>query len=344
MTDKNSQIQSEQTLRNWQKIVAQYQTPDPRRSIWQIVNTLVPYFVVWGLMIVALNISFWLTIPLILLAGLLAVRIFIIFHDCGHGSFFESRRANEIVGFITGTLVFTAYFAWRHEHAIHHASSGDLDRRGHGDVWMMTVSEYQAASPGQRLVYRIYRNPLFMFIIGPMVMFLILNRYPVKARRLREVRSIYYTDLALIGIFIGMSFLIGFWNFVILQLLVLLVASSIGVWLFYVQHQYEGVYWQRHNEWNYAEAAIQGSSFYKLPKVLQWFSGSIGYHHIHHLSPRIPNYNLQACHDENPAFQITPITLRQSFRCVRYRLWDEKNYRLIGFGDLRQMHPEPVGL
>ncbi|MBX3060569.1 MAG: fatty acid desaturase [Anaerolineae bacterium] len=343
MTDPTPKAQSEQTLRNWQKIVARYQIPDTRRSVWQIVNTLVPYFIVWGLMIVALNISFWLTIPLIVLAGLLAVRIFIIFHDCGHGSFFESRRANEIVGFITGTLVFTAYFAWRHEHAIHHASSGDLDRRGHGDVWMMTVSEYQAASPGMRLVYRIYRNPLFMFIIGPMVMFLILNRYPVKARRLREVRSIYYTDLALIGIFIGMSFLIGFWNFVILQLLVLLVASSIGVWLFYVQHQYEGVYWQRHNEWNYAEAAIQGSSFYKLPKILQWFSGSIGYHHIHHLSPRIPNYNLQACHDENPAFQITPITLRQSFRCVRYRLWDEQNYRLIGFGDLRQMQPEPAG-
>ncbi|GIK56431.1 MAG: fatty acid desaturase [Chloroflexi bacterium] len=343
MTDPTPKIQSEQTLRNWQKIVARYQVPDTRRSVWQIVNTLVPYFIVWALMIVALNVSFWLTIPLIILAGLLAVRIFIIFHDCGHGSFFESRRANEIVGFITGTLVFTAYYAWRHEHAIHHASSGDLDRRGHGDVWMMTVSEYQVASPGQRLVYRVYRNPLFMFMIGPLIMFLILNRYPVKARRLREVRSIYYTDLALVGIFIGMSFLIGFWNFVILQLLLLLVASSIGVWLFYVQHQYEGVYWQRHNEWNYAEAAIQGSSFYELPKVLQWFSGSIGYHHIHHLSPRIPNYNLQACHDENPPFQITPITLRQSFRCVRYRLWDEKNYRLIGFGDLRQMQPGPAG-
>lgn len=343
MTDPTLQMQSEQTLRNWQKIVARYQTPDPRRSVWQIVNTLVPYFIVWALMILALQVSYWLVLPLVILAGLLAVRIFIIFHDCGHGSFFESRRANEIVGFITGTLVFTAYFAWRHEHAIHHASSGDLDRRGHGDVWMMTVSEYLNASPRERLIYRLFRHPLNMFLIGPMVLFLILNRYPVKARRLREVRSIYYTDLALIAIFVLMSLLIGFWNFLILQMSVLLVSASLGVWLFYVQHQYEGVYWQRHNEWNYAEAAIQGSSFYKLPKVLNWFSGSIGYHHIHHLSPRIPNYNLQACHDENPAFQITPITLRESFRCVRFRLWDEENNRLIGFGDLPQMQPEPIG-
>lgn len=343
MADQTPQIQSEQTLRNWQKIVARYQTPDPRRSLWQIVNTLVPYFIVWALMILALQVSYWLVLPLIVLAGLLAVRIFIIFHDCGHGSFFESRRANEIVGFITGTLVFTAYFAWRHEHAIHHASSGDLDRRGHGDVWMMTVSEYLNASPRERFIYRLFRHPLNMFLIGPMVLFLILNRYPVKARRLREVRSIYYTDLALIAIFVIMSLLIGFWNFLFLQMSVLLVSASLGVWLFYVQHQYEGVYWQRHNEWNYAEAAIQGSSFYKLPKILNWFSGSIGYHHIHHLSPRIPNYNLQACHDENPAFQIKPITLRESFRCIRYRLWDEENNRLIGFGDLRQMQPEPIG-
>jgi omega-6 fatty acid desaturase (delta-12 desaturase) len=332
----------EATLRGWQKMVAPYQIPNPRRSWWQIANTLIPYFIVWILMIQAIKVSYWLALPLIILAGGLAVRIFIIFHDCGHNSFFASRRANEIVGFITGTLVFTAYFAWRHEHAIHHASSGDLDRRGHGDVWMMTVNEYLTAEPRKRFAYRFYRNPIMMFCISPMILFLILNRYPVKVRRMREIRSIYYTDVALLVIFIVMSYLIGFWTFLILQLSVLFVSALLGVWLFYVQHQYEGVYWQRHGEWDYVTAAIQGSSFYKLPAVLNWFSGSIGYHHIHHLSPRIPNYNLQPCHDANPAFQIKPITLRESLQCIHYRLYDEENNRLIGFGELKQMQLEPT--
>jgi omega-6 fatty acid desaturase (delta-12 desaturase) len=342
MNKQNATSKAESKVRDWQKLVAPYQVPSLRRSIWQIINTLVPYIIVWFLMVQAMQISFWLTLPLIIVAGLLMVRIFIIFHDCGHGSFFASRRANEVVGFITGVLVFTPYFNWRHEHAIHHASSGDLDRRGHGDIWMMTVAEYQAASPKERFVYRLYRNPLNLILIGPMVLFLILNRFPVKVRRARERHSIIYTDLALIGLFVGMSFLVGFKTFTILQFLVLLVAASAGVWLFYVQHQYEGVYWKHHEGWDYVTAAVQGSSFYKLPKVLQWFTGSIGYHHIHHLSPRIPNYNLQRCHDENPAFQVAPITLGKSFHCLHYRFWDEANNRLIGFAELRQMQLEPT--
>lgn len=330
-------------LARWQKAVAPYQVPNLRRSLWQIVNTLIPYLILWVIMARTLEISYWLTLPLLILASGLAVRIFIIFHDCGHNSFFASRRANEVVGFITGVLIFTPYFNWRHEHAIHHASSGDLDRRGHGDIWMMTVAEYMAATPRERFVYRVYRYPLMLFLVGPLILFLILNRFPIKSRRQREIRSVYFTDLAIVGMAVGLSLLFGFWTYVILQLSILTIAAMVGVWLFYVQHQYEGVYWQHHEAWDYARAAVEGSSFYKLPKILQWFTGSIGYHHIHHLSPRIPNYNLQRCHDENPDFQIAPITLRESLGCLRFRLWDEEGNRLIGFSELQGMQLEPTG-
>jgi omega-6 fatty acid desaturase (delta-12 desaturase) len=270
-------------------------------------------------MIQTSKISYWYTLPFIILAAGFLVRLFIIFHDCGHGSFFPSRQANDIVGFIMGIFNFTPYYYWRHEHAIHHASSGDLDRRGNGDIWMMSVAEYQAATPWQKLGYRIYRNPIVMFGIGPIFMFSIMHRLPHQKLRKREQLSIVYTNLVLLIAAVAMSLLIGWQTFLILQISTLFVASTVGVWLFYVQHQYEDVYWQRHGEWDYATAALEGSSFYKLPKVLQWFTGNIGFHHIHHLSPRIPNYNLERCHNENPLFHIEPITLWQSFGSLRYR-------------------------
>ena len=320
----------------WKEAVTPYQTPSLRLSLWQITNTLVPYVLLWFLMVYAYRISFWLALPLIILAAGFLIRTFIIFHDCGHGAYFTSRRANEIVGFITGVFVFTPYFSWRHGHAIHHASSGDLDRRGAGDIWMMTVEEYLDSPFWRRVGYRFYRNPFILFIIGPAFLFFIMERIPSQGRK-RERRSVMLTNVSLLLLAILMSILIGFKTYIILQGLVMSLAATAGVWLFYVQHQYEDVYWERHEDWDYATAAVEGSSFYKLPKVLQWFTGNIGYHHIHHLSPRIPNYYLEACHNANPDLQVEPVTLLQSFKCIRYRLWDEANYRLISFREFRQL-------
>lgn len=325
----------------WKKAIAPYQQPNLRRSLWQLANTLIPYTLLWVMMVWAVRVSYWLTIPLIILAAGFMVRAFIIFHDCGHGSFFASRRANEIIGFITGLVVLTPYFSWRHGHALHHASSGDLDRRGPGDIWMMTVNEYRAASPWQRFGYRLYRTPVILFLIGPALLFLLFQRFPNKYDRAKERRSVYLTDLAILLQAILISLLIGFKAYIILQTAVMALAATAGVWLFYVQHQYEGVYWQPHEKWDYAIAAVTGSSFYKLPRILQWFTGNIGYHHIHHLSPRIPNYNLEACHEDNPDLQVKPLTFRESLHCLRYRLWDEANARLINFREFRAL-PEPV--
>jgi omega-6 fatty acid desaturase (delta-12 desaturase) len=285
-------------------------------------------------MVQTLKVSYWLTLPFILVAGGFLVRNFIIFHDCGHQSFFASRQANNIVGFITGVLTYTPYIAWRHDHALHHASSGDLDRRGNGDIWMMTVKEYLNASTKARLLYRIYRDPFIQFLFMPVFAFLIFNRFTLSKMGPRERRSVMQTNLALVAGITLMGFLIGFKTFVVLQFSIAVIASSVGMWLFYVQHQYEGVYWEKHEAWDYARAAIEGSSFYKLPKILQWFTGNIGYHHIHHLSPRIPNYNLEACHQEITFFEVKTITFWESLGCLRYRLWDEENSRLIDFKEL----------
>lgn len=230
----------------WKKAIAPYQQPDLRRSLWQLATTLIPYILLWTLMILTIRVSFWLTLPLIILAAGFMIRAFIIFHDCGHGSFFASRRANEIVGFITGLVVLTPYFSWRHGHALHHAASGDLDRRGPGDIWMMTVDEYRAATPWQRFAYRMYRTPLILFIIAPALLFILFQRFPNKYDRAKERKSIFLTNLALLLQAILISLLIGFKTYLILQVSVMALAATAGVWLFYVQHQYEGVYWKRH--------------------------------------------------------------------------------------------------
>ena len=325
----------------WKEIVARYQKSSVRRATWQIVNTLVPYTALWYLMYLSLRVSWWLVIPLAVLAGAFVVRIFIIFHDCGHSSYFKSRRANDIWGFITGVLTFSPYHHWRWEHAIHHSSSGDLDRRGTGDVWTLTVQEYLEASRWKKFAYRLARNPIVLFVLAPVTLFLVLHRVPKRRAPLRERLSVYFTNLALLFIAGGLSWVFGFKNYVIIQSTILVVAGSAGVWLFYVQHQFEGVYWERSENWDYAEAALKGSSFYKLPKVLQWFSGNIGFHHIHHLSPRIPNYHLEKCHDAEPLFQtVKPITLVESFKSFTFRLWDEQKRKLVGYGHLRTVRLE----
>lgn len=289
----------------------------------------------------ALQVSFWLVVPLALLAGALLVRIFIIFHDCAHGSFFNSRRANEIVGSIAGVLTFTPYGHWRWEHAMHHASAGDLDRRGTGDVWTMTVQEYLDASRGRRLAYRLVRNPLILFIIAPLFVFAIKHRFASADADRRQRRSVWVTNTALLCMSVLFGWIFGIASYVLIQSIVLAAAGTAGLWLFYVQHQFEDVYWERGERWDSTAAALQGSSFYKLPSVLQWFSGNIGFHHIHHLSPLIPNYNLQRCHESDRRFeQIKPVTLASSLKCLTFRFWDEQGGKLVGHAYMRKLERE----
>src|SRR5882724_8170739 len=281
----------------WKEIVAQYHKPSTWRALWQLVNTLGPYAALWYLIYLSLAVSWWLVVPLAILAGAFLVRIFIIHHDCGHGSFLKSRKANQRLGFITGALAFTPHQHWRWEHALHHASSGDLDRRGTGDIWTLTVQEYLESSGWKRFAYRLARNPFVLFVLAPLFVLLIKHRFAKADASQRERDSVYWTNLTILGFAVALSLVFGIKAYLVIQLTVLLVAGSAGFWLFYVQHQFEGVYWERREEWDYAAAALQGSSFYKLPRILQWFSGNIGYHHIHHLSPRIPNYHLEKCHE-----------------------------------------------
>ena len=325
----------------WQEAVAKYQNPDVRASLWQIATSVIPYIVLWFLMYLSLEYSYLITLALSVLAGGFLVRIFIIFHDCGHGSFFKSQKLNHIVGSICGVMTFTPYFEWRHAHAIHHATAGDLDRRGTGDVLTLTVKEYQQMPGWKRLGYRLYRNPLVMFILGPMFVFLVVHRFPSRNSKKRERTSVYWTNLAILAYIVPLVVLIGLERYILIQLPIALLTGTAGVWMFYVQHQFEGTYWEKHVQWDYVTAALKGSSYYKLPKILQWFTGNIGLHHIHHLSPRIPNYNLQACHDANPLFQQVPtVTLGPSFKSVFFKLWDEEQRRLVGFGRFKPTQPE----
>ncbi|MFT5469263.1 MAG: omega-6 fatty acid desaturase (delta-12 desaturase) [Verrucomicrobiales bacterium] len=321
---------------DWKAIVAEHTKPSVARASWQIVNTVGSYIGLWILMYFAVSISWWLTVPLIAVTGAMLVRMFIIFHDCGHGSFFKSRRVNDIWGCITGTLTFTCYHHWRWEHSIHHASSGHLDKRGIGDIWTLTVQEYLEASRFKRIAYRLVRNPIVLFVIAPLYLFLVYERIPnLKAKR-REVIAVLVVNVVLAGMVAGLIAIFGLWPYVIIQLGVLAIAGCGGIWLFYVQHQYEETYWER-DDWDYATAALEGSSFYKLPRILQWFSGNIGFHHIHHLSPRVPNYNLERCHRSHPMFhEVKPLTLFGSLKSMSYRLWDEKARRLISFGQLKR--------
>lgn len=325
----------------WREIVARYQKSSIWRALWQITNTLVLYAAAWVLMYLCLPISWWLVLPLAVVAGALLVRVFIIFHDCGHGSYFHSRTANNVTGFLSGVLTFTPYYHWRWEHAIHHGSSGDLGKRGTGDIWTMTVQEYLESSRWKRFAYRLARNPVVLFVIAPAFLFLVRQRLPSPKAGRRERHSVYAMNVAILAMAIGLASIFGVWAYLVIQLTILMVAGGAGVWLFYVQHQFEGVYWERSEDWSFVEAALQGSSFYKLPRVLQWFSGNIGFHHIHHLSPRIPNYHLEKCHKSDPLFQsVKPITLFSSFKSLTFRLWDEKRRRLVGYRHLREIKQE----
>lgn len=265
------------------------------------------------------------------------VRLFIIFHDCGHGSFFKSSRANKIVGIITGTLAFTPYDRWHKDHAIHHNTVGNLDKRGIGDVWTLTVAEYEAMTPWKKFKYRVYRHPFILFGIGPFLLFVLWFRFNKKGASSKERWNTYLTNLIIVLISGTLILLIGWKAFLMIQIPITFIATSAGTWLFYVQHQFEDVVWEHDDSWNYKDIALQGSSFLKAPKIMQWFSGNIGFHHVHHLGPKIPNYNLERCHRENTLFSsIKPVTLMKGIGTMKFKLWNEKINRLITFRQFRK--------
>jgi acyl-lipid omega-6 desaturase (Delta-12 desaturase) len=315
------------------KELAPYAKSSTRKSMIQLANTLVPYIALWYLMYRSLAVSYWLTLGLVVIAALFMVRLFIFFHDCGHNSFFPSTKWNRRIGSVLGVLVFTPGTHWWHSHAIHHATSGNLDKRGDGDVETMTAEEYLQAKWSKRLGYSFFRNPLVMFGLGPLFMFLIMHRLNLPNYGKKEARSVWLTDLAVLAMAVGISLLIGWKAYLMIQLPLLWVAGAVGIWLFYVQHQFEETYWERDPEWNYVASALLGASFYKLPGPLQWFSGNIGYHHIHHLSPRIPNYELDKAHDNSALIQkwARQIDFGQGWRTIRLKVWDEAIRRMRGF-------------
>ncbi len=324
---------------SWYRSLSKYEKPSAKKAILQLSNTVVPYIALWIAMIwmIRTGVSYWFTVPCIVVASGLLIRIFIFFHDCCHGSFFASRAANRFWGYVCGVMIFTPFEDWRHKHAGHHATSADLDRRGIGDIWTMTVAEYEAAPRSTKFLYRLFRNPIVLFGLGPPIIFIISHRFPHKGDGARERNSIALTNLLLLAIVGTLIWTIGLRTYLLIQVPTMSLASAVGIWLFYVQHQFEKDYWAPHEEWDPIKAALEGSSYYKLPPLLQWVTGNIGLHHIHHLRPRIPNYNLQQCYDNIPELQaVEPLTFFGSLPCLWMDLWDEKTKRMVSFWALKK--------
>ena len=336
-TNSTAEIASSRDT-TWRKVVPKYQEPDVRRAITPAVTTLGLLGIALYVMNRSLVLPYWITLLLAVPTAGLFVRTFIIMHDCSHGSFLPWRRANDTLGFVTGVLTLFPFEQWRRDHAMHHASSGDLDRRGHGDVATLTVREYLARPFWGRVKYRLFRNPAVLFGLGPLQL-MIGQRFQPRdlATKDKGVRSVWVTNAAITAGILLCLLLVG-WRFLVLVYLpAMYIAAAVGIWLFYVQHQFEDAYWKKHDEWDYVTAAIKGSSYFKLPAVLQWFTGNIGLHHVHHLGPRIPNYNLQRCHDENALFHDASVmTLSRSFAVLRLTLWEEDKQRLVGFSAARR--------
>ena len=324
----------------WYTSTAPFARPDSRTAIRQLLTTVTPYLLLMTLMVqlVRHGQPYLITLSLAVVAAALYTRIFILFHDCTHGSFLPSPRWNRNIGYLCGILTFTAFHDWRRSHAGHHITVGDLDRRGMGDITTMTVEEYRTAPPVKRLAYRLYRHPLILLGIGPIYYFLLRNRYPSPGAKKIDFMSVVSTNLALAVIIVTACLTIGFRTYLLVQLPVLMMAATLGVWLFYNQHQFEGVYWARHEQWNPWRAAMEGASFYRMPRLLQWVTGNIGIHHVHHVRPGIPNYRLQQCYDAIPELQtVKPLTLRKSLGSLRLNLYDEQHGRMVSFRSLRKL-------
>jgi omega-6 fatty acid desaturase (delta-12 desaturase) len=309
-----------------------FEKNDSKSSLVQMANTLVPLILLWLAGYASLSVSYWLTLPLLIAASGFLIRTFILFHDCCHGSFFKSKRANDMIGTILGILTHVPYRQWKNSHAKHHATSGNLDKRGVGDMWILTVDEYAAAPRWRRLAYRFYRNPLIMFGLGPIFVFLIQYRFNAKGARRKERMNTYLTNLLIAALYVLIIWAIGWQAFLLIQGPIFFVSGLLGIWLFYVQHQFEDSYFENEAEWSYVQAAVEGSSYYKLPRLLQWITGNIGFHHVHHLNPKVPNYNLEKAHLATPPLQkAATITIGTSLQSLRFRLWGGE--RRTFFGD-----------
>jgi acyl-lipid omega-6 desaturase (Delta-12 desaturase) len=330
-----------ETLRDdksWRALLAPYKQAAWGPALIQLADTVLPFAALWGLMAwAATRGAWWAVLPLAVPASFFFIRLFIFQHDCGHGSFFPARRANNLLGGMLGVITLFPYGYWKKTHAVHHATSGNLDDREFGDIVTLTVAEYRALSPWGRLKYRLYRHPLVMFAIGPTYQFVFKHRFPfdLPFAWKREWLSVLKTNVALAAVYALAVLALGWRTVLMVQLPIIVVAGALGVWLFYVQHQFEDTYWEHEEAWDFYRAGAHGSSFYDLGRVGHWLTGNIGYHHIHHLASQIPNYRLADCFEENPALQrATRLTIRQSLRCARLRLWDEQRRTMIPFRDL----------
>jgi acyl-lipid omega-6 desaturase (Delta-12 desaturase) len=320
----------------WGEALAPYARPSMSRSVADLITSVVAYLGLSIAMYFSLGVSYLLTLAIAVPTAGFLLRTYIVFHDCSHGSFLPSKRANLWLGTVLGMLVFAPFRNWRHNHAVHHATAGDLDRRGQGDVPTLTVAEYHARAWRGRLGYRLFRNPLVMFGLGPLFAMVLGPRIVPRSARTRIRRSVHATNLALALLVGALCWLVGWRDYLLVQGPTAMLAGSAGIWLFYVQHQFEDTFWERRTEWTYADAALRGSSYLKLPGVLRFFTGNIGLHHVHHLNARIPNYNLQRAHDENPIFHGVPtLSLWDGLRAVRLKLWDEDAGRLVTFAQAR---------
>ncbi len=346
MVYKRQEAQAERKTppaRDLLRALARYREPDHGRSAFELIITVVPFVGLWVAAWWAFSISYWLTLAIAVPAAAFLVRLFLIQHDCGHGAFFRRRNINDWVGRVLGVFTLTPYYVWRCDHATHHATSGNLDKRGVGDIDTLTVKEYMALPRRRRIAYRVYRHPLVMFGIGPVCQFLLRNRLPLgfKTAGSRFWISTIGTNVAIALVAGIMIYLIGAGPFLLVQLPITLLASSIGVWLFYVQHQFEDTFWDGSETWDAHDAALYGSSHYDLPGVLRWITANIGVHHVHHLSSRIPYYRLPQVLRDFPEFaQIRRITLMQSLVCAKLRLWDEDQRKLVSFTEAHALHTQ----
>jgi acyl-lipid omega-6 desaturase (Delta-12 desaturase) len=322
----------------WREAVARHEQPSLPHSLLDLATSVVPYLAISVAMYLCLDVSVWITFALAVPAAGFLMRTFIVFHDCAHGSFLPSKRANLWVGRFAGLLVFQPFANWRHNHAVHHGSSGDLDRRGTGDIATLTVEEYLSRPWKSRLGYRLFRSPVVMFGIGPIWSLMIGPRIWSNKMRPRQRRSILVTNLALALLIAAIAWLVGLQAWLLVQIPTAVLAGTLGVFMFYVQHQFEDVYWESSDQWSYADAALRGSSYLKLPKLLQFFTGNIGLHHVHHLSAKIPNYNLQRAHDESPIFHDVPVLgVGDGLQAIRLKVIDRQSGRLLTWREVKAL-------
>ena len=342
--DTNTEIK--EVLKNWQKIVAEYQIPNTKKAVIQVLNSFIPFFIIWVLMYMSLSYSYWITLGLAVLNAFFLVRIFIIQHDCGHQSFLKSKSWNNRLGFICSFISLIPYKYWARSHNFHHGHNGQLEVRDIGDIDLLTVNEYKALDKQKRFKYRIYRSPIVMFLLGPLYYLLVHNRFPfIKMAGWKAARqSLRRSNIYLLAVYFLVGYLLGWQKFLMVQAPIIVFFAVIAIWFFYVQHQHEDSYKQWKENWEYLLSAIRGSTYYKLPKLFQWLTGNIGLHHIHHLSSLIPNYNLEKCNRENPILEkyVTILTFRKSLKCIFSKLWDENTQRMISFREFNRM--ERAGL